>query len=70
MNAKIDAPKPQRISVPQGTVLQIYSRDEQGNRMLVSLPGPADISMVQIRTRTQFNSRRRRSRAASCYEYR
>jgi hypothetical protein len=48
MNAKIETPKPQRIRVPQGTVLQIYSRDAQGNKMLVSLRGPVDISMVSV----------------------
>ena len=51
MNAKIDAPTPQRISVPQGTVLQIYSRDAHGNKMLMALPGPVDISMVSIERR-------------------
>jgi hypothetical protein len=45
---KIDAPLPQRISVPQGTVLQIYSRDAHDNKMLMSLPGPVDISMVPV----------------------
>jgi stringent starvation protein B len=39
---------PQRISVPEGTVLQIYARDAHGNKMLMSLPGPVDISMVPI----------------------
>jgi hypothetical protein len=48
MNAKIDAPTPQRISVPEGTVLQIYSRDAHGIKMLMSLPGPVDISMVPM----------------------
>jgi hypothetical protein len=48
---KIDAPLPQRISVPQGTVLQIYSRDAHDNKMLMSLPGPVDISMVPIEWR-------------------
>lgn len=33
MNAKIDAPTPQRINVPEGTV---------------NLPGPFDFSMVPI----------------------
>jgi hypothetical protein len=51
MNAKIEAPTPQRISVPEGTVLQIYSRDAQGNKMLMNLPGPLDISMVPIAPR-------------------
>jgi hypothetical protein len=51
MNAKIDAPTPQRISVPEGTVLQIYARDAKGNKMLMSLPGPVDISMVPIEWR-------------------
>jgi hypothetical protein len=45
---KIEAPTPQRISVPKGTVLQIYSRDADGNKMLMSLPGPMDISMVPV----------------------
>jgi hypothetical protein len=49
MNAKTDAPAPQRISVPEGTVLQIYSRDAHGNTILMSLPGPADISMVPVK---------------------
>jgi hypothetical protein len=51
MNAKIETPTPQRISVPEGTVLQIYARDGRGNKMLVSLPGPVDISMVPIECR-------------------
>ena len=51
MNAKIDAPTPQRISVPEGTELQIYARDAKGNKMLMSLPGPVDISMVPIEWR-------------------
>ena len=51
MTKKIDVPTPQRISVPQGTVLQIYSRDAHGNKMLMSLPGPVDISMVPIAPR-------------------
>jgi hypothetical protein len=38
----------QRISVPEGTVLSIHSRDAHGNTMLMSLPGPVDISMVTI----------------------
>jgi hypothetical protein len=48
MSAKIETPTPQRISVPQGTVLQIYSRDAHGNRILYSLPGPLDVSMASI----------------------
>jgi hypothetical protein len=48
MNAKIDAPTPQRICVPEGTVLQIYSRDAHGNKMLMNLPGPVDVSIVPI----------------------
>jgi hypothetical protein len=48
MNAKIEAPLPQRVSVPEGTVLQIYSRDSHGNQMLMSLPGPVHISMVPV----------------------
>jgi hypothetical protein len=51
MTEKTDAPTPQRISVPQGTVLQVYSRDAHGNKMLMSLPGPADISMVPVERR-------------------
>jgi hypothetical protein len=53
MIKKIDAPLPdyQRIHVPEGTVLQIYSRDAHGNKMLMSLPGPADISFVPIERR-------------------
>lgn len=51
MNAKIEAPVPQRINVPEGTVLQIYSRDARGNKMLLSLPGPVDISIVPIERR-------------------
>jgi hypothetical protein len=50
MTMKIETPTPQRISVPEGTVLQIYSRDAHGNRMLLSLPGPADISMVSLKS--------------------
>jgi hypothetical protein len=45
------APVPQRISVPRGTVLQIYSRDAHGNKMLMSLPGPVEISMVPLERR-------------------
>ena len=48
MTTKIETPSPQRISVPQGTVLQIYSRDGHGNKTLISLPGPVDVSMVAI----------------------
>jgi hypothetical protein len=48
MNAKIETPKPQRINVPEGTVLQIYTRDAHGNKMLMNLPGPLDVSMVPI----------------------
>ena len=48
MNARTDAPLPQRISVPGGSVLQIYSRDAHGNKMLMSLPGPVEVSMVPI----------------------
>jgi|BogFormECP03_OM2_1039629.scaffolds.fasta_scaffold110461_1 hypothetical protein len=51
MSAEIEAPLPQRISVPQGTVLQIYSRDAKGNKTLISLPGPVDISMVPVEQR-------------------
>jgi hypothetical protein len=51
MNAKTDAPLPQRISVQEGTVLQIYSRDAHGNKMLMNLPGPLDVSMVPIERR-------------------
>jgi hypothetical protein len=46
-----NAPSPQRINVPEGTVLQIYSRDAHGNRILYSLPGPLDVSMVPIQRR-------------------
>ncbi len=49
MNANIEAPVPQRIRVPEGIVLQIYARDAHGNKMLLSLPGPVDISMVSIK---------------------
>jgi stringent starvation protein B len=51
MNAKIENAVPQRISVPEGTVLRIYARDANGNRMLKSLPGPVDISIVPIEGR-------------------
>ena len=51
MTTKIEAPTPQRISVPEGTVLQIYSRDAHGNKMLMTLPGPLDMSMVPIERR-------------------
>ncbi|MGH9757258.1 MAG: hypothetical protein ACRD4M_05930 [Candidatus Acidiferrales bacterium] len=43
-----NAPATQRISVPEGTVLQIYSRDAHGNKILISPPGPVAISMVPI----------------------
>jgi hypothetical protein len=49
MTTKIEAPTPQRISVPEGTVLQIYSRDAHGNKMLMSPSGPVDISMVPMK---------------------
>jgi hypothetical protein len=55
MTTKIETPTPQRISVPEGTVLQIYSRDAKGNKMLMSLPGPVDISMVPIEWRKLSN---------------
>ena len=45
------APLPQRITVPQGTVLQIFSRDAHGNKMLMSLPGPVDVFMVPMERR-------------------
>ncbi len=48
MKTKIETPTPQRISVPHGTVLQIYARDAHGNKMLLSLPGPVDVSMVPV----------------------
>ncbi|MGC1254282.1 MAG: hypothetical protein WA867_01915 [Candidatus Acidiferrales bacterium] len=48
MTEKINAPTPQRISVPEGIVLQIYSRDAKGNRILYDLPGPLDVSVVPI----------------------
>jgi hypothetical protein len=51
MTTKIEAPLPQRISVPEGTVLQIYSRDAHGNKVLMSLPGPLHVSMVPIERR-------------------
>jgi hypothetical protein len=54
MNEKIENAVPllhQRINVPEGTVLQIYSRDAHGNKMLMSLPGPVDISMVPMECR-------------------
>jgi hypothetical protein len=51
MTEKIDAPLPQRISLPEGTVLQIYSRDAHGNKTLISLPGPVDISIVPMEHR-------------------
>jgi hypothetical protein len=38
MTTKIETPTPQRISVPEGTVLQIYACDAKGNKMLMSLP--------------------------------
>jgi hypothetical protein len=52
MTQKNNAPLPdhQRIRVPQGRTLQIYSRDARGNKMLMSLPGPVDISMVPLST--------------------
>ena len=51
LKTKIERPTPRRISVPQGTVLQIYARDAHGNKMLMSLPGPLDVSMVPIERR-------------------
>jgi hypothetical protein len=51
MTTKIETPTPQRINVPQGTTLQIYARDAHGNKMLMSLPGPLDVSMVPIERR-------------------
>jgi hypothetical protein len=48
LTTKIENAVPQRISVPDGTVLQIYARDAHGNKMLISLPGPVDISMVPV----------------------
>jgi hypothetical protein len=48
MTTKVENAVPQRISVPEGTVLQIYSRDAHGNKILMSLPGPLDISMVLV----------------------
>jgi hypothetical protein len=50
MSEKTDTALPdhQRIRVPEGTVLQIYSRDSLGNRILYNLPGPLDVSMVSI----------------------
>jgi hypothetical protein len=51
MNVKSETPTPQRISVPEGTVLQIYSRYAHGNTMLMSLPGPVDISMLPTEAR-------------------
>jgi hypothetical protein len=51
MTTKTETPTPQRISVPQGIVLQIYSRDAHGNKMLMNLPGPLDVSMVPIERR-------------------
>jgi hypothetical protein len=48
MNAKIETPTPQRINVPVGTVLQIYSRDAHGNPILYNLPGPLDVTVVPI----------------------
>ena len=51
MTEKIETPTPQRINVPEGTVLQIYSRDAHGTKMLMSLPSPVDISMVPMEGR-------------------
>jgi hypothetical protein len=53
MTTKIEAPTPQRISVPEGTILQIYSRDVHGNRILYDLPGPLDVSVVPIERNEQ-----------------
>jgi hypothetical protein len=52
MTEKIETPTPQRINVPEGTVLQIYSLDAKGNKMLMNLPGPVDISMVPTERRS------------------
>jgi hypothetical protein len=40
-----------RLTVPESHTLQIYSCDAHGNKMLMSLPGPFDISMVPIERR-------------------
>lgn len=56
MTTKIEAPTPQRISVPQGTVLQIYARDVHGNKTFISLPGPAQISLVPVANIRQQNA--------------
>jgi hypothetical protein len=53
MSEKIETPTPQRISVPEGTVLQIYSRHAHGNRILYDLPGPLDVSVVPIERNEQ-----------------
>jgi hypothetical protein len=53
MTAKIDAPSPQRISVPEGTVLQIYSRDTYGHKCLFDLPGPLELSLVNLKRKTE-----------------
>jgi hypothetical protein len=51
LKTKIETPTPQRVNVPEGKVLQIYARDAHGNKMLMSLPGPVDISMVSMEGR-------------------
>ncbi len=48
MKTKVDVQTPKRISVPQGTELQIYSRDAHGNHILYDLSGPLDVSVVPI----------------------
>ena len=40
-----------RLTVPELHTLQIYSRDAHGNKMLMNLPGPLDVSMVPIEQR-------------------
>jgi hypothetical protein len=48
MKTSAALPQNQRIRVPEETVLQIYLRNAHGNKMLMNLPGPLEISMVPI----------------------
>jgi hypothetical protein len=53
MNAKIETPMPQRIRVPEGTVLQIYARDTYGHKCLFDLSGRLELSLVKLKRKTE-----------------
>jgi hypothetical protein len=40
-----------RLTVPESRTLQIYSRVAHGNKMLMTLPGPLEISMAPVERR-------------------